>query len=737
MSGPITHGVISGNTTLAQGSTEPLTVAWYDASNAVVTPTVASAWTTSSNTLATVVSTGLESANVTAVAGSGVAYVAVRDPTTGVRAGTFTLHLTAGATAGAAQFLMTSVTSVSSLDTGRLGYAVAWGGNEFGYAYTYALDGTQPAGVTIDADMGVLSAGSPIAVGAHTFGVVVTNRENTSLSASLPFTITVRQGVTSNRTGTQILHKTYDPHSGTWGTPSGNNWQSVFTAMAAAIITDQVAAGNENHRATWLTRAGVTYQYTTNGFFSGIQYLTVAMDPAHSTGATPIFQNIVSDPGQNLPYSDGPLQFGRANAMNQQQNPPGIKSFCAKIATVGAGSTSITLLNSGDASKIKVGRWLTVIGQMAQVGGFPPNVMFIDYVIPTAVSGTTVTLDRPLKYGYDQTWWEDPTEDSFFGVAWAAPVDIGGTGGAAPSVPRTMLRGTIQDINFLTNPNAAGADISYMDSFIDLQFVRCKIPDLQCSMGKHFALLNCTLTSQSEPDKQIETLFFDGTTTGTLFAASGVQYFLARNSTFRNDGSQPDTCQISPSQFRSIGSTFDAGSSQTPPYTRNYQGPSWYWDFKSTVFTGTAASTGWTYPGTSFSPLTIGTDAHWSGNQLQIPSSFAHFEDWLINSYAGGIVAVTVNGLGPITTNWGYIASVSSSGNVNTLYLNIVWVNGTKPTSGTIDIVAARMRRVLMEPSCTFTGVVGYANARMTSQTVAPFGTNYGFPAGLPAPFNN
>ncbi len=108
----------------------------------------------------------------------------------------------------------------------------------------------------------------------------------------------------------------------------------------------------------------------------------------------------------------------------------------------------------------------------------------------------------------------------------------------------------------------------------------------------------------------------------------------------------------------------------------------------------------------------------------------SHFQDWLINSYKGGIVAI--NGLGPITANWGYIDSVTSDGAGGALWLNIVWVNGVKPTSGTIDIAAAAGRRLFMESTCSFTGALSYADAKFAKQTATPFGASWDFPSGAP-----
>ena len=71
------------------------------------------------------------------------------------------------ANTGAAKWISPSAFVASSLETGRIGYIVAWGGNEVGYAYTYALSGA-PAGVTIDVDTGSLSVGSPLSPSAYT-----------------------------------------------------------------------------------------------------------------------------------------------------------------------------------------------------------------------------------------------------------------------------------------------------------------------------------------------------------------------------------------------------------------------------------------------------------------------------------------------------------------------------------------------------------------------------------------
>jgi hypothetical protein len=381
----------------------------------------------------------------------------------------------------AAQWVTPSVFIASSLEVGRIGYIVAWGGNEYGYAYTYALSGA-PAGVTIDVDTGMLSIGSPLAPQNYSFSVSVTNREVVSNVATFPITLIVAQGVTGPRYGNQILHKTYDPHSGTYGAPTGADWTTVLLNIQKAIVADQVAAGDEKLRALITFRRGVTYNYTDNTWPNGIQYLTVRDDPAFPTGALPILRCTRST--DTLDAQVEPLNAGAGGAMLHQG---GIKALCALLNPVAAGSSVVTLKSAGDANKIKPGRWPAVIGQQIQVGGYPPNCAWNDYVKVNSVAGTTVTLDRRLKYRYSDTWWEGPG-DQDFGHAWLVPWDLGGAGGAVPSDPRATLRGQWPNIDFATNPDSSSGtqSVVQVQNYIDGSFENCKLPMLTCSMGKHY-----------------------------------------------------------------------------------------------------------------------------------------------------------------------------------------------------------------------------------------------------------
>ena len=89
-----------------------------------------------------------------------------------------------------------------------------------------------------------------------------------------------------------------------------------------------------------------------------------------------------------------------------------------------------------------------------------------------------------------------------------------------PSDPRLTIRGRFLNINFQTNPRN-GDDICLMHGFIDMSFENCTIPNLQPTMSKHVLFLNCRSINSGEPDKIIETLVFDGGTTGEFGRRNG------------------------------------------------------------------------------------------------------------------------------------------------------------------------------------------------------------------------
>jgi hypothetical protein len=82
------------------------------------------------------------------------------------------------------------------------------------------------------------------------------------------------------------------------------------------------------------------------------------------------------------------------------------KAASALIATVNAGTTSITLLTPSQTSKFTVGRYVLLTGGDLQGYGYPPNPWVFEYALVSAIDTATgkITLSAPLQYGYKSTW---------------------------------------------------------------------------------------------------------------------------------------------------------------------------------------------------------------------------------------------------------------------------------------------------------------------------------------------
>ena len=84
------------------------------------------------------------------------------------------------------------------------------------------------------------------------------------------------------------------------------------------------------------------------------------------------------------------------------------KLHSSRIATVSAGSTTVTLSTPAEATRYPVGSWICITGQGIQAGAsFPPNFQLFEYHLVTANSGTgtgILTLNIALTYSYKSTW---------------------------------------------------------------------------------------------------------------------------------------------------------------------------------------------------------------------------------------------------------------------------------------------------------------------------------------------
>jgi hypothetical protein len=106
-------------------------------------------------------------------------------------------------------------------------------------------------------------------------------------------------------------------------------------------------------------------------------------------------------------------------------------------------------------------RWALVYGYSQQVGGYPPNARYFDYVKVVSASPSTgeITLDRPLTHTYSQIWPEVPLSNPICSQGAFSLINCElGRGrimllGAGAGIPFGEYL-YMENMTFLDNPNA-------------------------------------------------------------------------------------------------------------------------------------------------------------------------------------------------------------------------------------------------------------------------------------------
>lgn len=192
----------------------------------------------------------------------------------------------------------------------------------------------------------------------------------------------------------------------------------------------------------------------------------------------------------------------------------------ARINSVSAGATSVTITNTSYCSRFVAGKWAVVTGFDLQGGyntpyGYPPNPHFFDYVqiVSTAscAGSGLITISRPLTYSYLSTW---PLFNS--GNTFEAD-----QGGPATIYALDQFWGGEVDLRGFTTDDASNQSI-YQGRSVKLRDVtmngaHCIIP----SQNETFEMINSTGTSCAiEVDKIINNLTYRGTTMRRLMFQS-------------------------------------------------------------------------------------------------------------------------------------------------------------------------------------------------------------------------
>lgn len=613
--------------------------------------------------------------------------------------------------AGAAQWLSERTFEISSLDSGPVSFVEPWGGSEFGHSYTFAISDA-PSGVTIDSDAGLLSAASPLSPGSYTFPVVVTNLKDISKVSTFWITIAVREGVATNRTGYQVLHKDYVVDSGTYGSPSGSDYTNVLLAIRTAIVADQATAGDNNLCATIVFTAGTRYDYLDNRWTFGIQRLKVRTTVA---GARAQLRCIFNDV---YAIAVCGLQIGRGwmdNSLpypNPNHGDNSSRTDAYFINTVTAGSTSITLKTAGDASNFTVGRWATIASYDQQTDGWPANCRYVDYVKITNISGAVITFDRKMRWTHRDTYWEGTSPNSV-GKARIFPIDR--------SDCRATLRVHMQDIEFLLNPNVTTDSRRFVYcNAIEQYYTNVVSFNLCTSQSRHSLYLNCD-QGGSELDKLTTRLVMIGGDTTKEGSAgvnggTGMELILQKNVTAVS-GAGP-----MPMQWRIIGGTQN-GITYNPVQIAGFAVRQ-IWA-KGVSFTGKSPVLAAWLP----VPVTIGSGGvTYSGGVLTVPIGATNFDIFCRVAWEGAII---------MAGDWdparsGYITQIARNSDDTAILYSITWLTGTPPASNSAMYIC-RAHEVIIDDSCTATPVTSFAPFYETIKQITPSVTPRGFPVGYPA----
>lgn len=188
------------------------------------------------------------------------------------------------------------------------------------------------------------------------------------------------------------------------------------------------------------------------------------------------------------------------------------------INTVTKGSTAVILTSVGDASHFATGDWVMVGSYNIQMYGYPPNLDRFDFCQITSVSGAVINLSRALNYEHRSTF---PDGTDAHGKARIYPLNRDFD---SPTTLTNLwnIDHIYEGIETRLGPGSAQA---FTISGRKVRFVNCIVPGVSPSVAGQVAMVNCTVTSLSEPDKLVESFLSIGTDyEGIKFQSSSVDH---------------------------------------------------------------------------------------------------------------------------------------------------------------------------------------------------------------------
>jgi hypothetical protein len=201
---------------------------------------------------------------------------------------------------------------------------------------------------------------------------------------------------------------------------------------------------------------------------------------------------------------------------NSVTNEPGRPNFGYLIHAAEAGSRKVELVSPVNQNRFEVGRYVCIVSFDQQFGGYPPNCRYFEYAIVDALTGGSVTLDRPLRFTHSDRNFEDPVVPESIGRARIIPVDW-------PDQPLTLSQEII-GIKIVANPHAKEdfPNVFQAIGFRDLRIRDCSQINLVTSLGQHCEVVNTDMDFV-EPDKLVSKVEFRNCHIGRISQATGIE----------------------------------------------------------------------------------------------------------------------------------------------------------------------------------------------------------------------
>lgn len=595
-------------------------------------------------------------------------------------------------------------------------------GSSPGYRYDWTINAANVNVVTslsVDAAAGSLTEAQMKTPGTYPFSATA---RVTAGAATVPVSGTLTVSIVTAvaaKPSDPVTRKIYAVNSGAYGLPSGSDYTAVLFAIRAQIIADQKAVPDERFRAVVEFDPAVpVYGCTDNRWTYGVQFLEMR---SAMPGTRFNYKNIRA-PGTTANMSASVLQIGRGFMTNCQPTGSFVgdanKANSYRIATAQKGEMQVTLQSAADAAAIMpfIGRYI-MIGSYDQQGeGFPANLRYFDYARVKSVSGTTVNLDRRLRYTHKANLWENPATDNSMGPAQIKIIDR--------DDQRLTLRARVVDCNFMENTALPRQDL-YVYAF-DAEFVNCDIRRYIPSQCRYHRFVNCSVDS-AEFDKMICMVAMKGVACDASFGGmcqgTGMEFLLY------------DRCNIVsgygcvPRQWRIVGG--EQRGANDYPLTFSSLSQIRQVIAKGVSFKGKAPVVS-KWPNEKITVGVYGVAWDRAAGVLTVPvkdplgsAAYNVARRFMAQTHEGSIVHAG----GETSSRYGEVTGIT--GDASGHRLEIRWLDGAQPAAGDV-LEAPKLHELTMDSACTATAGTAFNDAGASQQRV-PGVASRDFPSGYDA----